>query len=675
LPTRSKTRSARSIDKTLDPALAHNLVAAMKPELVKRLDDALMICVLHNIPGNFDDAGHVLKMLKRTLGRSSLVTRKKARELVQRATGLRDEFKFDEMGEEKWERDCARISFIIEPILEELPTPYQCYQEITGTEADIHIPFLIDRYFSNPWKTEDHDHNAFTQRRLVRGQVVNVVAAFSLGKACLRVLEMEARQLEDEIPFELENNLELIEMIKGALGPDFPDWYKDFRGVSYEAELQALNERQQRERGRKKEELEEARKGFLAYHGRYREPPTARQSALLIQKIDRISEELDETKKLRYFSESNQLIDLAKQLLKPYFPDVAFRMHEVQENGPGSYARNKVLDGLKAVREILEIEAARERPTGRLRSGGDPQEDNAGAASKDKIDVAIITIREDENRAVLDRIADRRLIRGRNRTYSGGVVDNAEGGQYTVAVLRTLEQGPNAAQDATRDAIEDLDPRLIVVVGIAGATPDTEFTLGDVVIASRLHDFTVGAFGEDGPPSFVNQGGPMKKEIQDLVALLPALDTHLAGWNAKDRIGALRPGVDLSEANFYGDDGWRKDTRSSLNRFFGVAGHRTVPIFTTRAIAASGSLIKSTQILEIWRRASRDVAAVEMELSGIYAAARRRDKEYPVLAIRGISDVVGFKRSPEWTAYACHTAAAFCIALLAHLPSELLPPR
>jgi hypothetical protein len=40
----------------------------------------------------------------------------------------------------------------------------------------------------------------------------------------------------------------------------------------------------------------------------------------------------------------------------------------------------------------------------------------------------------------------------------------------------------------------------------------------------------------------------------------------------------------------------------------------------------------------------------------------------PVLAIRGISDIVGFKRSHEWVGYACHAAAAFTVALLPHLP-------
>ena len=57
---------------------------------------------------------------------------------------------------------------------------------------------------------------------------------------------------------------------------------------------------------------------------------------------------------------------------------------------------------------------------------------------------------------------------------------------------------------------------------------------------------------------------------------------------------------------------------------------------------------------------------MEMELAGVYQAAWGYRK--PVLAIRGISDIVGFKRSPEWTRYACHTAAAFLLALLRSRP-------
>jgi nucleoside phosphorylase len=53
-----------------------------------------------------------------------------------------------------------------------------------------------------------------------------------------------------------------------------------------------------------------------------------------------------------------------------------------------------------------------------------------------------------------------------------------------------------------------------------------------------------------------------------------------------------------------------------------------------------------------------------MELGGVYVAGQRINRQYPVLAIRGISDIVGFKRDDEWTKYACKTAAAFAIALV-----------
>jgi len=53
-----------------------------------------------------------------------------------------------------------------------------------------------------------------------------------------------------------------------------------------------------------------------------------------------------------------------------------------------------------------------------------------------------------------------------------------------------------------------------------------------------------------------------------------------------------------------------------------------------------------------------------MELAGVYRAARRMNREYPILAIRGLSDVVGFKRDDRWTKYACHSAASFTHVLI-----------
>ena len=46
-----------------------------------------------------------------------------------------------------------------------------------------------------------------------------------------------------------------------------------------------------------------------------------------------------------------------------------------------------------------------------------------------------------------------------------------------------------------------------------------------------------------------------------------------------------------------------------------------------------------------------------MESAGAYVPCQRNG--VPFLAIRGISDIVGWRRDEAWTLYACHTAAAY----------------
>lgn len=292
---------------------------------------------------------------------------------------------------------------------------------------------------------------------------------------------------------------------------------------------------------------------------------------------------------------------------------------------------------------------------------------------KDRPKIVIIVVRDDEHRAVLDRLpTPTTVFAGNHRTYTVGKVECRSGAQYSVAVVRTPEQGPNAAQDTARDAIEDLDPAWIVLTGIGGGIPSHEFTLGDVVVATRLHDFSVGAHMEGAAPELTNQGGPMTKEVQDLLALLPALRDDLSGWESEESIRVPRPPVELTAPLFYGAKSWRHEVKKSLQFHFHHS-RRTSPIVTTRAIASDGYLVKDTKIITQWKKSARDLIAVEMELSGVYVAARRRQKEYSIVAIRGISDIVGYHRNAKWTAYACESAGSFCMSLLKNMPTHFLP--
>lgn len=288
---------------------------------------------------------------------------------------------------------------------------------------------------------------------------------------------------------------------------------------------------------------------------------------------------------------------------------------------------------------------------------------------KGKVDIGIITIREDENRAILDRFPTEQFASGR-QTYSISTLQTGNGDEYIIASVRCPEQGNLQGNTVTSEMIEDLDPQLILLVGIAGSVPDDDYTLGDVILASRLHDFNIFASIEDKKQQtsqqFASTGGPMHPMVQNLIGALPAISIHLEEWNTPEALTVLRPEAKVVLKNLYGDEAWQKKVRQNINRYFGKKSIRQAPIVFTGSIASSDTLVKNTQLVEQWQENSRQIKAVEMELAGVYQAAFRAQK--PILAIRGISDIVGFKRSPDWTGYACHSAASFTASFLRFRP-------
>jgi nucleoside phosphorylase len=88
------------------------------------------------------------------------------------------------------------------------------------------------------------------------------------------------------------------------------------------------------------------------------------------------------------------------------------------------------------------------------------------------------------------------------------------------------------------------------------------------------------------------------------------------------------------------------------------------PLFRSGAIISSGALVKSANLARQWQETARQASAVEMELAGVWHAARYANQGTHVLAIRGLSDIIGYKRDPAWTEFAAYSAAAFMHALL-----------
>jgi hypothetical protein len=252
---------------------------------------------------------------------------------------------------------------------------------------------------------------------------------------------------------------------------------------------------------------------------------------------------------------------------------------------------------------------------GNMHPGPTPPSHAPSGAPAPQADIAIITIRDDEFRAVLDVFPSQAgRLKGAHREYNLRHADAGNGGRYTVAVLRQVEQGTGEAQNVARDLVEDLGPRLVIVVGIAGGLPSNDVKLGDVVLSTRIHDFTLEArtFGE--PTQYAVAGGPIPKALQDTLANLAAREGELGDWAADL---PPQPAVTWTrKGQLYGPATWQRELKEKLTRHHG----------------------------------------------------KRSSPRAPRYVDGPISDIVGLKRSEAWTVFACASAAAFTRAFLRTRP-------
>lgn len=117
---------------------------------------------------------------------------------------------------------------------------------------------------------------------------------------------------------------------------------------------------------------------------------------------------------------------------------------------------------------------------------------------KGKVDFAVITIRPDEYKAVLDRVSNWKVVTQGRWLYQYSTIETVNKELVNIAIARTPGQGHGPAQQVANNMFFDLEPKWFVLVGIAGAFPNDDFSLGDVVLASRIVDFAVQAAVDGG---------------------------------------------------------------------------------------------------------------------------------------------------------------------------------
>ncbi len=295
-----------------------------------------------------------------------------------------------------------------------------------------------------------------------------------------------------------------------------------------------------------------------------------------------------------------------------------------------------------------------------------------------KVDFAIITILPEEFEAIYDRFSpDVYDDPVSQYTYGISRVQTKAGKTCIVAIARTSRQGNDASQQLATQIIQDLDPRMLLVVGIGGGVPDNDFTLGDVIVSSHIHNFDLNAI--KGNQTTYDVSGGIHPAVSNIIASLYLYKKQFADWNSEESIGMARPALLLTEESVKRfldkdiDQAWCEKVEGALLWHFGEEQRgKRAPKFLPGTIASSNSLIRSDAVLVQWLKSARSIRAVEMEAAGVYQAAQRARQQYWVMAIRGISDIVGFKRNDDWKRYACQTAAAFAHAFVA---ADIVKPR
>jgi nucleoside phosphorylase len=284
------------------------------------------------------------------------------------------------------------------------------------------------------------------------------------------------------------------------------------------------------------------------------------------------------------------------------------------------------------------------------------------------IHFGIITVKEEEFKAIEKRFSLVHEYRGSHRSYLHGQAKTLDGRIQNVLIARCLEQGQNDALQCASDIIRDADPQWILVVGIGGSLPVEEHSLGDVLLANRVYDFAVTAANADGTVEPNPKGGGVHPQVAQLLQTLPSVvcQAKLGEWNSDTAISMQRPVIKIpnrSDARAYtGSKEWTKKVIASLKANFPKNCLPRKPLFRIGPVATGNTLVKDPQLAEEWKTAARSISHIEMELGGAYAEAQRVHK--PLLSIRSMSDVVGFQRSSVWTDYACNAAASFTHALI-----------
>jgi nucleoside phosphorylase len=258
------------------------------------------------------------------------------------------------------------------------------------------------------------------------------------------------------------------------------------------------------------------------------------------------------------------------------------------------------------------------------------------------VDFLLFAPLEEERAALLSKLPGHRKLDGDGRdvhVYFEAEIETRRQDQatYRVIVVSPADMGPIQATITAAAATERWRPAHVIVVGIGGGLK-AEVSVGDVMVARSIADYTVGKVREDG---------------------------------SREERWVMHPAdaVLLHAANAFGT-GW--EGLVTLARPEGTEA----PVRHGGVIASGGDVIASKDLIALYTKDMPKLIGVEMEGGGVAAALHGHQLRPRFLMIRGVSDLADGDGNADtkkrWRAYARHAAAAYAIGLLQEGPVPAL---
>jgi nucleoside phosphorylase len=227
-----------------------------------------------------------------------------------------------------------------------------------------------------------------------------------------------------------------------------------------------------------------------------------------------------------------------------------------------------------------------------------------------------------------------------------------EGFKMPLTSILLGEMGVASAADKTSQALNDLNPDIVVLTGIGGATWDT-LKIGDVVIADEINEYMASskAVTSESENSF-------------------RFERSGSRWRANDSlVSQIRT---MITSNLELTNTWMAQVRMNRQKIKKKYANLDLPPLPTPYVGhiASGDTVVASKPFKKWiLESDRKTMAVDMEAAGVMRAAHRNEKK--TLVIRGMSDygdeakaVLDETEKGIWRRYAMFNVFSLLVCLL-----------